>query len=209
MTRKCGLCFIQLNLLIFCDLLLTSVLVRGRIPIRTLEAGRWGTACSASGLPSFFLLMRFPLTFSLAIFPFISNSARSTLREVFQMDVLVTFSLIELEDLDLGESGTRADFPPSQGITNANAPTRADGQSLPLTQAHSHPVLGLLWTNENRNGRFERWRERWGGQKVCKHRFVLRVVQHNTSLSSSSRGSLIQNELETASSEYLGLYRSP
>lgn len=73
-----------------------------------------------------FLTLALPSYFSLALFSLISNCSVDAPRG-YPDGFLCSFSLIELEDLDLGESGIRADFPPSPGITRTLRRARRRG----------------------------------------------------------------------------------
>lgn len=197
MARNCGRYIIQLNPLIFCDLLLTSVLVCGSIPIRMFEAGRWGTAISALGLSSV-LTLALPLTFSLALFPLLSNCAVDA-SWGYPDGFFCSFSLRELEDLDLNKIRNPGRFP-AKPRDNANPPTRAPTRSrFLLPKAHSPPALVLT--------RIATAVSNYGQGSRCGS--IEFDCVYNTSFSHPPpKVTLIQNELETPSSEYLGLCRS-
>lgn len=97
-----------------------------RIPFKTFEAGRWGTASSALCLP-ISLLLRFPLTYSLALFPFFFN-LKLLSRRFVRISKWLSFYIFPHWIGGLVKSGIRADFPPSRGITRTLlrwAPTRS------------------------------------------------------------------------------------
>lgn len=127
MARNCDLYFIQLNPLIFCDLLLTSVLVCGGTSIRTCEAGRWGTAILALGLSSVSYSCASLLPFPSHYF-FSSQISQSTLREDTQMAFFVhQFPAVNWRAWISTKSGIRADFPPSPGSTRTRRRARRRG----------------------------------------------------------------------------------
>lgn len=98
------------------------VLACGRIPIRTFEAGRWGTAISAWRFLLLRSLLPFPSHYSLS-----SQIAQSTLREDSQITFFVWFQSV-IRGLGIStKSGIRADFPPSPGKTRTLRRARRRG----------------------------------------------------------------------------------
>lgn len=187
----------------FPDLLRSTANFRfGRRQNPHWDIGGWkvGHSKLSLGLIQFFLLLRFPLTFFLALFPLISNCSVNA-SWGYTDGFLCSFSLIELKDLESRRIRNPGRFP-AIPRDNTNPPTRAPTRSrFLLAKAHSHPVLGLT--------RIATAVSKYGEGSRCGS-IEFDCVLYNTSLSHPPpRATLIPTELETTSSEYLGLYRSP